>query len=138
MFNKDFIFGCATASYQIEGSIDKDGRTPSIWDEFCKIEGKISDKSDGSIVCDSYIKYKDDVRLLKELGVSAYRFSISWSRVITKENKPNECLEYLKILCEHSPETVKTYFYTMLPESVLPTDYFEYLSQQLKNHKTNY
>jgi len=55
-----------------------------------------------------------------------------------KENKPNECLEYLKILCEHSPETVKTYFYTMLPESVLPTDYFEYLSQQLKNHKTNY
>lgn len=101
MFNKDFIFGCATASYQIEGSIDKDGRTPSIWDEFCKIEGKILDKSDGSIVCDSYIKYKDDVRLLKELGVSAYRFSISWSRVITKENKPNELgILYYQNLCK--------------------------------------
>lgn len=54
-----------------------------------------------------------------------------------KENKPNECLEYLRILCDTSPETVKNYFYTMLPESVLPADYFEYLSQQLKNHKTN-
>ena len=90
MFNKEFIFGCATASYQIEGSINKDGKVNSIWDEFTKNKANIIDGSDGSIVCDSYIKYKDDVRLLKNLGVKAYRFSISWSRVIDNNNQINQ------------------------------------------------
>ena len=90
MFSKDFIFGAATASYQIEGSIESDGKCESIWDEFTKKEGNIEDGSDGSVVCDSYIKYKDDVKILKDLKVSAYRFSIAWTRVITEKNKPNK------------------------------------------------
>lgn len=105
MFNKDFIFGCSTASYQIEGYIDSDGKCESIWDNFTKIPGKIDDGSDGSIVCGSYKRYKEDVKELKELNVDSYRFSIAWSRVITEDNKPNKKgLEYYKKL---SQELVK-------------------------------
>ena len=101
MFNKDFIFGVSTASYQIEGSTNIDGRTESIWDRFCNIEGNILDGSDGSKVCESYIKYKDDVKILTELGVKSYRFSIAWSRVIDESNNPNlKGIEYYKNLCK--------------------------------------
>ena len=102
MFNDDFIFGSATASYQIEGSIDIDGKTESIWDRFTKLEGKIADKSDGSIACDSYKRYKEDIKLLKELKVDAYRFSIAWPRIVTKTNKPNKkgISHYIKVLNE--------------------------------------
>ena len=102
MFKKDFIFGAATASYQIEGSISKDGKCESIWDEFVKNKEHILDGSDGSVVCDSYIKYKDDVKLLKGLNIKSYRFSISWPRVITEDNKPNlKGLNYYKKLCNY-------------------------------------
>ena len=101
MFNNDFIFGCSTASYQIEGYLDSDNRCESIWDKFTKIPGKIDDNSDGSIVCGSYKRYKDDVKLLKELKVNSYRFSIAWTRVITEDNKPNlKGLAYYKNLCK--------------------------------------
>ena len=101
MFNNDFIFGCSTASYQIEGYLDSDNRCESIWDKFTKIPGKIDDNSDGSIVCGSYKKYKEDVKLLKELKVNSYRFSIAWTRVITEDNKPNlKGLAYYKNLCK--------------------------------------
>ncbi|KAK3071002.1 hypothetical protein LTR53_009450 [Teratosphaeriaceae sp. CCFEE 6253] len=79
---KDFLWGYATASYQIEGAPHEDGRADSIWDTFCRIPGKIADGSSGDVACDSYHRYKEDVALLKELGAKAYRFSISWSRVI--------------------------------------------------------
>ncbi|MBR6072083.1 MAG: family 1 glycosylhydrolase [Acholeplasmatales bacterium] len=101
MFNKDFIFGCSTASYQIEGYIDSDGKCESIWDTFTKIPGKIDDGSDGSVVCGSYKRYKEDIKALKELNVDSYRFSIAWSRVITENNKPNiKGLEYYKKLSQ--------------------------------------
>ncbi len=101
MFNKDFIFGASTASYQIEGSIDKDGKTKSIWDTYTSVKGNILDNSDGTVVCDSYIKYKDDVKILKELGVKAYRFSIAWTRVIDENNNPNQLgLDYYINLCK--------------------------------------
>lgn len=73
---------CALASSQIEGGVKEGGREDSIWDTFCRKPGKIADKSDGSIACDSYHRYKEDVALLKQLGAKVYRFSISWSRVI--------------------------------------------------------
>jgi beta-glucosidase len=69
-------------SYQIEGAAQEDGRGDSIWDTFCRIPGKIADGSSGVVACDSYHVYKDDVALLKSLGAKAYRFSVSWSRVI--------------------------------------------------------
>ncbi|KAK5730686.1 hypothetical protein LTR15_000623 [Elasticomyces elasticus] len=78
----DFLWGYATASYQIEGAPHEDGRADSIWDTFCRIPGKIADGSSGDVACDSYHRYKEDVALLKQLGAKAYRFSVSWSRVI--------------------------------------------------------
>ncbi|KAL5604703.1 uncharacterized protein BROUX77_004889 [Berkeleyomyces rouxiae] len=70
------------SSYQIEGSVDVDGRGPSVWDTFCAIPGKIADGSSGVVACDSYKRASGDVALLKSLGAKCYRFSISWSRVI--------------------------------------------------------
>nr|Q25BW5.1 RecName: Full=Beta-glucosidase 1A; AltName: Full=Cellobiase 1A [Phanerodontia chrysosporium]BAE87008.1 beta-glucosidase [Phanerodontia chrysosporium] len=81
---KSFVWGYATAAYQIEGSPDKDGREPSIWDTFCKAPGKIADGSSGDVATDSYNRWREDVQLLKSYGVKAYRFSLSWSRIIPK------------------------------------------------------
>ena len=101
MFNKDFIFGCSTAAFQIEGSVDKDGRCKSIWDIFCENKNNIIDHSDAKTCSDSYIKYKEDVKYIKELGVDSYRFSISWPRVIDEKNKPNKKgLRYYINLCK--------------------------------------
>ncbi|KAF7544732.1 hypothetical protein G7Z17_g9715 [Cylindrodendrum hubeiense] len=80
----DFKWGFATASYQVEGAIDKDGRGPSIWDTFCAVPGKIADGSSGVTACDSYNRTAEDIALLKSLGSQAYRFSLSWSRIIPK------------------------------------------------------
>lgn len=78
------------ASYQIEGSFDKGGRAPSIWDTFSKIPGKIRDGSNGDVATDSYHLWREDVALLKAYGVKAYRFSISWSRIIPKGGRKDE------------------------------------------------
>jgi beta-glucosidase len=77
----NFLWGCATASYQIEGAAAEDGRTPSIWDTFSHTPGKTFQGDTGDIADDSYHRYKEDVQLLKNLGVKVYRFSMSWSRV---------------------------------------------------------
>jgi beta-glucosidase len=77
-----FLWGTATASYQIEGAVSEDGRGPSIWDVFSHTPGKIERSETGDIACDHYHRYKEDVGLMRDLGVQAYRFSISWSRVI--------------------------------------------------------
>lgn len=69
-------------SYQIEGAPTADGRGPSIWDTFCEIPNKIADGSSGAVACDSYNRSSEDIELLKSLGAKAYRFSISWSRII--------------------------------------------------------
>ncbi|CAM4509965.1 beta-glucosidase [Paenibacillus endophyticus] len=81
-FPKDFKWGTATAAYQIEGAFDEEGRSASIWDTFAKTPGKVLNGDNGDVACDSYHRVDDDIRLLKELGVSVYRFSIAWPRVI--------------------------------------------------------
>jgi beta-glucosidase len=81
-FPKNFLWGAATSSYQIEGGWDADGRSPSIWDTFCRQPGKVVGGDSGDVACDSYHRWSDDVGLLKTLGVGAYRFSVSWSRVL--------------------------------------------------------
>ncbi|EPQ50817.1 glycoside hydrolase [Gloeophyllum trabeum ATCC 11539] len=78
----DFLWGMATASYQIEGSPDADGRGPSIWDTFSHLPGKTADGLTGDVATDSYRRRDEDVALLKQYGVKSYRFSISWSRII--------------------------------------------------------
>jgi beta-glucosidase len=81
-FPADFLWGAATSAYQIEGSPLADGAGESIWHRFAHTAGKIDDGSDGDIACDHYRRFGDDVRLMHELGLGAYRFSISWSRVL--------------------------------------------------------
>jgi beta-glucosidase len=76
-----FTFGTATASYQIEGAVKEDGRGLSVWDTFCAQPGNIVDDSSGEVACDHYHRYAEDVGLMKDLGIGAYRFSIAWPRV---------------------------------------------------------
>jgi beta-glucosidase/6-phospho-beta-glucosidase/beta-galactosidase len=78
----DFAWGAATAAYQIEGAVAEDGRSPSIWDTFCRVPGAIDNGDTGDVACDHYHRWREDVRLLAELGVGAYRFSVSWPRVL--------------------------------------------------------
>jgi beta-glucosidase len=77
-----FLWGSATSSYQIEGAVDADGRGESIWDRFCSIQGNIKDGSDGSVACDHYHVFADDIALMQRLNLNAYRFSIAWPRVL--------------------------------------------------------
>ena len=81
-FPKSFIFGTATASYQIEGAAREDGRGESIWDRFSHTPGKTHDGETGDVACDHYHRLDADIALMKELGVQAYRFSIAWPRII--------------------------------------------------------
>jgi len=81
-FPDKFVWGSATASYQIEGAISEGGRTPSIWDTFTAIPKTVKDGKSGEVACDHYHRFKEDVRLMKEMGLHAYRFSISWSRLL--------------------------------------------------------
>jgi beta-glucosidase len=81
-FRNDFVWGGASASYQIEGAAHEDGRLPSVWDMFCKEKGRILNDASGDIACDHYHRYKEDVAIMKELGYKAYRFSIAWPRII--------------------------------------------------------
>ncbi|MEV7996891.1 GH1 family beta-glucosidase [Streptomyces sp. NPDC086077] len=80
-FPDGFLFGAATASYQIEGAYDEDGRGPSIWDTFSREPGRVAGGATGDVACDHYHRYREDVALLRELGVDSYRFSVAWPRV---------------------------------------------------------
>ncbi|MBW5447024.1 beta-glucosidase [Cohnella sp. CFH 77786] len=83
-FPQDFVWGTATASYQIEGAVQEGGRGPSIWDTFSHTPGKVVGGDTGDVACDSYHRYEEDIALLKKLGVKAYRFSIAWPRIFPK------------------------------------------------------
>jgi len=81
-FPEGFEWGAATAAYQIEGAVDEDGRGVSIWDTFCKQPGRVQNGDSGERACDHYHRYRDDVALMKRLGLQSYRFSIAWPRVL--------------------------------------------------------
>ncbi|MFC7545599.1 GH1 family beta-glucosidase [Plantactinospora sp. GCM10030261] len=80
-FPGGFRWGVATAAYQIEGAATEDGRGPSIWDTFCRTPGRVIEGHTGDVACDHYHRFRDDVKLMADLGITAYRFSVSWPRV---------------------------------------------------------
>ena len=80
-FPEGFGWGCATASYQIEGAWNEDGKGESIWDRFCHEPGHIKNGDTGDVACDHYHRYREDIALMKEMGLKGYRFSISWPRI---------------------------------------------------------
>jgi beta-glucosidase len=88
-FPDGFLWGTATAAYQIEGYPLADGACPSIWHEFSHRRGKISGNDNGDLACDHYHRYPEDIRILSELGVKAYRFSIAWPRIFPEPHRLN-------------------------------------------------
>ncbi len=82
-FPEEFLWGAATSAYQIEGAWDVDGRTPSIWDTFAHTAGKTLNGETGDVACDHYVRWPQDVALMGDLGLGAYRFSISWPRILS-------------------------------------------------------
>lgn len=86
-FPENFLWGAASAAYQVEGAYDEDGKGMGIWD--CLSEGHIKHKETGNIACDHYHRYKEDIQIMKEMGLKAYRFSVSWPRVMPEEGVVN-------------------------------------------------
>jgi beta-glucosidase len=81
-FPTSFVWGTATAAYQVEGAVAEDGRTPSIWDVFSHTPGKVARGDTGDVAADHYHRYREDVALMRQLGVGAYRFSVAWPRIV--------------------------------------------------------
>ena len=78
---RDFIWGVSTSAFQIEGAARLEGRGPSVWDTYCAT-GKVANGDTGEVACDHYHRYAEDIALMRELGVTAYRFSVAWRRDI--------------------------------------------------------
>lgn len=89
LWQRDFVFGAGTSAYQIEGATEVDGRLASIWDRFCASPGKIARGESGARACEHYTRWAEDLDLLQQLGVDAYRFSIAWPRVMDEAGRPN-------------------------------------------------
>jgi beta-glucosidase len=123
-FPADFLWGAATSAYQIEGSPLADGAGESIWHRFAHMPGKIFDGHHGDIACDHYRRFVDDVRMMRELGIRAYRFSISWSRVLPNgTGKSNEAgLDFynrlVDTLVENEIQPNATLYHWDLPQAI--------------------
>lgn len=86
-FPKDFLWGAATSAYQIEGAVSEGGRTFSIWDTFCRQSGKVFQGHLGDQACQHYRRWEEDIKIMQDLGINSYRFSISWSRIFPDSSK---------------------------------------------------
>ena len=120
----DFIWGASTAAYQIEGAVREAGRGESVWDRFSATPGKVRGGDTGEIACDFYHRYRDDVKLLHELGVDAFRFSVAWPRVFPSgRGVVNEAgLDFydrlVDTLLEHGIEPFATLFHWDTPQAL--------------------
>jgi len=123
-FPDGFLWGAATAAYQIEGAPDADGKGPSIWDTFSHTPGKVFHGDTGDVACDSYHRYPEDIALLQRLGVGAYRFSLSWPRIQPDgRGAPNAAgLDYynrlIDALLEKGISPVVTLYHWDLPQAL--------------------
>ena len=121
MHRPGFVFGAATAAYQIEGAARADGRVPSIWDTFCAIPGKTHGGDNGDVACDHYHRYAQDIALLADLGFDAYRFSIAWPRVMDASGRLNDRgIDFYKRLLDrldaHGVQAWATLYHWDLPQ----------------------
>jgi beta-glucosidase len=105
-FPEGFAWGASTAAYQVEGAARADGRGPSIWDTFSHQPGNVRGGDTGDIACDSYYRYREDIALLASFGLNAYRFSISWPRVLPGGRGPvnQKGLDYYRSLLDELSE----------------------------------
>ena len=123
-FPPDFVWGAATAAYQIEGAWDENGKGESIWDRFCHTPGKIENGDTGDVACDHYHRWREDVALMQEIGLRAYRFSIAWPRLLPegrgRVNQPGldfyDCL--VDALLEAGIEPFVTLYHWDLPQAL--------------------
>ncbi|WEG73058.1 glycoside hydrolase family 1 protein [Vagococcus intermedius] len=139
----DFLWGSASAAYQIEGAYQEDGKGLSNWDDFVKIPGKTFKETTGEIAVDHYHRYKEDVALMAEMGLKTYRFSIAWSRIFPEgkgevneagvvfyENLIDECLK-------HNIEPMVTLYHWDLPQALV-TEYGGWESPKVVDDFVNY
>ena len=127
MQKQAFIWGCATASYQVEGSAHCDGRSDSIWDTYCRKPGAVYAGESGEVSVDQYHRYEEDVQLMAKLGFASYRFSISWSRILPERGGPvnEKGVRYYRNLC------LKLREYGIIPAATLyHWDLPQYLEDQ--------
>src|SRR5436853_5946028 len=152
-FPDGFLWGTATASYQVEGAVKEDGRGPSVWDTFSHTPGKVVNNATGDVADDHYHRFKEDVQLMKALGVKVYRFSIAWPRVFPQgAGSPNpKGLDFYNRLVDellaHGIEPFATLYHWDLPQALqddgggwesrdLPrvfADYAGYVADQLSD-----
>jgi 6-phospho-beta-glucosidase len=135
-FPKDFLWGAASAAYQVEGAWDADGKGLSVWDVFAKIPGKTFKGSNGDVAVDHYHRYKEDIALMAEMGLRAYRFSVSWPRVYPRgRGDVNEAgLQFygrlIDELLAHGIEPILTLYHWDVPQSLMQ-EYGAWESRQI-------
>jgi beta-glucosidase len=123
-FPEGFLWGAATASYQIEGAAHEGGRGSSVWDDFSHTEGKVANGDTGDVACDHYHRVESDVKMMADLGLQSYRFSISWSRVLPNgRGKPNDegiafYSKLVDLLLDHDITPNATLFHWDLPSEL--------------------
>lgn len=142
-FPKNFLWGAASAAYQVEGAWDEDGKGPSNWDLFVRIPGKTFKGTTGDVAVDHYHRYKEDVQLMAEMGMKAYRFSVAWTRILPQgKGEVNEKgLEFydnlINELVKHNIEPVLTLYHWDLPQA-LQDEYGGWESRKIIEDFTNY
>ncbi|ESW12260.1 hypothetical protein PHAVU_008G097700 [Phaseolus vulgaris] len=142
-FPPEFVFGASTSAYQVEGAANEDGRKPSIWDTFAHATNVNENVGDGDVACDHYHKYKEDVQLMADMGLEAYRFSISWSRLIPdgKGRVNPKGLQYynnlINELISHGIQPHVTLLHFDLPQT-LEDEYEGWLSRRVVEDFTAY
>lgn len=143
MFKKDFLWGSASAAYQIEGGASIDGKGPSIWDVYANIPGNTLKNTTGEVAIDFYHKFEEDIELMQEMGLKAYRFSVSWARILPTgrgEENPQGIEFYHKVidkLIACGVEPVLTVYHWDLPQG-LQEMYGGWESREIIEDFTNY
>ncbi len=123
-FPKNFLWGAAASSYQIEGAWNEDGKGLSIWDTFCQRPGNIKNGDSGRIACDHYHRFREDIAIMKQLGLPAYRFSVSWPRILpngtgaVNQKGIDFYSELIDTLIENGIEPVLALYHWDLPEEL--------------------